>query len=72
MFSGLVPLLWCEIYPCRVLGRIRGENGERDDDLSPLIPGRARRRQAVEHVTGTQTRYPGIDLVLRSEAKTHL
>jgi hypothetical protein len=39
---------------------------------SPLIPGRARRRQAVEHVTGTQTRYPGIELVLRSEAKTHL
>jgi hypothetical protein len=25
-----------------------------------------------EHVTGTQTRYPDIDLVLRSEAKTHL
>ena len=25
-----------------------------------------------EYVTGTQTRYPGIDLVLRSEAKTHL
>jgi|NGEPerStandDraft_6_1074524.scaffolds.fasta_scaffold04484_8 hypothetical protein len=25
-----------------------------------------------EHLTGTQTHYPGIDLVLRSEAKTHL
>jgi hypothetical protein len=25
-----------------------------------------------EHLTRTQTRYPGIDLVLRSEAKTHL
>jgi hypothetical protein len=25
-----------------------------------------------ERVTRTQTRYPGIDLVLRSEAKTHL
>jgi hypothetical protein len=23
------------------------------------------------HLTATQTRYPGIDLVLRSEAKTH-
>jgi hypothetical protein len=47
MISGLVPLLWCEIYPCGVLGRIRGENGERDDDPSPLIPGRAPRGQAV-------------------------
>ena len=25
-----------------------------------------------EHLTRTQTRYPGIDVVLRSEAKTHL
>jgi hypothetical protein len=24
------------------------------------------------HLTATQIRYPGIDLVLRSEAKTHL
>jgi hypothetical protein len=47
MFSGLVPLLWCEINPCGVLGRSKGENSERDDDPSRLIAGRARRRQAV-------------------------
>jgi len=46
MFSGLVPCFGVR-YTHAVLGRIRGENGERDDDLSPLIPGRARRRQAV-------------------------
>ena len=72
MFSGLVPLLWCEIYPCGVLVRTRRENGERDDDPSPLILVAHAGGKLCEHLTAAQARYPGIDLVLRPEAKTHL
>jgi len=42
--------------------------------LDPLPTGRATAAiaQLCEHLTATQTRYPGTDLILRYEVKTHL
>ena len=69
MFLGLVPLLWCEINPCGILGRIRGEmvSGMTTHLPSTLVAHAG--GKLCEHLTATKTRYPGTNLILRYEIK---
>jgi hypothetical protein len=58
MFLGLVPLLWCEINPCGVFGRIRGEMASVMTTHLPSSLVAHPGGKLCEHLTGTQTRYP--------------
>src|SRR5664279_4352511 len=58
MFLGLVPLLWCEINPCGVLGRIRGEmvSGMTTHLPSTLVAHAG--GKLCEHLAAAQAPYP--------------